>query len=154
MYDIHKHLRQPSLSAPLFNDNRHSVTDLARILYLACSLIALRSEHTLSQLSQVEIPKCPTGFYGPDCINQCSVHCAVPYNPCRRDGGHGMLDCDSGFMGERCDIRCSSHWFGPHTTCHRYYATCEAGCGLGYMGAQCLSPSCINCGYHQATSAI
>ncbi|KAK3757390.1 hypothetical protein RRG08_050092 [Elysia crispata] len=47
MYDIHKHLRQPWLSASLFTDNRHSVTDLARILYLACSLIALRSEHTV-----------------------------------------------------------------------------------------------------------
>jgi hypothetical protein len=45
---------------------------------------------------------CPSGFYGMNCVDRCSINCGVPER-CDRISGQCDGDCQSGWRGILCD---------------------------------------------------
>lgn len=46
--------------------------------------------------------ECPSGYYGYNCVNQCSEHCSISFN-CDRVTGRCNGGCTSGWAGDTCD---------------------------------------------------
>ena len=46
--------------------------------------------------------ECDIGFYGEQCTQKCSEHCAGEDNRCRHDNGTCELGCDSGYQEALC----------------------------------------------------
>ncbi|KAK3801336.1 hypothetical protein RRG08_049102 [Elysia crispata] len=48
--------------------------------------------------------ECPSGKYGENCNERCSVHCAGQNNTCYHINGTCAEGCDPGYTGETCDL--------------------------------------------------
>ena len=48
------------------------------------------------------IPDCGTGYFGAQCANLCSEHCAGIDNSCNNVNGTCNMGCDPGYKGSLC----------------------------------------------------
>lgn len=46
--------------------------------------------------------ECPTGFYGHNCAENCSMTCADP-TTCDKITGHCLGTCQAGWTGNKCE---------------------------------------------------
>nr|XP_022294925.1 platelet endothelial aggregation receptor 1-like [Crassostrea virginica] len=93
--------------------------------------------------------ECPFGFYGHDCLENCSANCGVS-RLCDRKTGNCMQACQTGWKGNRCIRECDGGFFGHNCTelcgecfekerCHHVNGSCLKGCAYGYSGINCTN---------------
>ncbi|XP_078320200.1 uncharacterized protein LOC144621259 [Crassostrea virginica] len=107
---------------------------------------------------------CPSGLYGYNCQDNCSINCGVPER-CDRVTGRCEAGCQIGWDPPKCDAECEGT-FGDNCSnacgfcfdkehCHPLNGTCINGCDSGYKGQQCtqvcnnstFGPNCsMTCG--------
>uniref|UniRef100_A0A8W8NUC7 Multiple epidermal growth factor-like domains 10 n=1 Tax=Magallana gigas TaxID=29159 RepID=A0A8W8NUC7_MAGGI len=91
---------------------------------------------------------CESGYYGQNCINQCSINCNV-FKICDRVTGKCYFGCKPGWSGNTCDQACPSGLFGLDCTnrcdtyctgnksCDPVMGICNEGCKKGWSGLMC-----------------
>ena len=82
---------------------------IIEIVLCNCTRLWILSPPILPTLSSPHIlpfmpsfPECPTGFYGNECTQICSDHCAGDQNSCHHVNGTCDLGCDPGYQGSSC----------------------------------------------------
>ncbi|PVD18793.1 hypothetical protein C0Q70_21345 [Pomacea canaliculata] len=89
---------------------------------------------------------CPTGTYGNNCKNTCSVHCED--QDCFPGNGTCTKPCPPGQTGSFCDKVCANGTYGyscasicsdvcVESICHPVNGTCSRGCKTGLVGDDC-----------------
>lgn len=62
-------------------------------------------------IEKLIITECMAGYYGKDCLKQCSTSCA---SSCNRISGHCDHGCKPGWAGNACDKKISIYINIPH----------------------------------------
>ncbi|XP_062573676.1 multiple epidermal growth factor-like domains protein 10 [Saccostrea cucullata] len=89
---------------------------------------------SISQLCEVIVRGCSSGWYGESCTMNCPTNCFGKL--CDIINVSRQIACLNGSYGQECNFRCSEHCKGGRS-CDHVTGKCVEGCVSGWTGLMC-----------------